>query len=131
MKSRQGKCVSAVGGGDRQGGLPFHQSPSTTLFSLSGCKINHSVYFNSKHTFIPHLNCPIHLFYLFFHLGLLANFIIFFNFLKRFYLFFFKEKGREGERQGEKHQCVVASHMPPTGDLAHNLGMCPDWESNQ
>ena len=22
-----------------------------------------------------------------------------------------------GEREGEKHQCVVASHMPPTGDL--------------
>ena len=21
--------------------------------------------------------------------------------------------------------------MPPTGDLAHNTGMCPDWESNQ
>ena len=21
--------------------------------------------------------------------------------------------------------------MPPTGDLAHNPGMCPDWESNQ
>ena len=20
--------------------------------------------------------------------------------------------------------------MPPTGDLAHNPGMCPDWESN-
>ena len=20
--------------------------------------------------------------------------------------------------------------MPPTGDLAHNLGMCPDWELN-
>ena len=20
--------------------------------------------------------------------------------------------------------------MPPTGDMAHNLGMCPDWESN-
>ena len=30
----------------------------------------------------------------------------------------------------EKHQ-LVASHMPPTGDLAHNPGMCPDWESNQ
>ena len=29
----------------------------------------------------------------------------------------------------EKHQCVVASHMPPTGDLARNPGMCPDWES--
>ena len=21
--------------------------------------------------------------------------------------------------------------MPPTGDLAHKPGMCPDWESNQ
>ena len=27
--------------------------------------------------------------------------------------------------------CVVASHTPTTGDLAHNPGMCPDWESNQ
>ena len=41
------------------------------------------------------------------------------------------ERGREGEREGEKHQCVVASHTPPTGDLACNPGMCPDWESNQ
>ena len=37
----------------------------------------------------------------------------------------------EVEREGEKHQCVVASCMPPTGDLACNPGMCPDWESNQ
>ena len=37
----------------------------------------------------------------------------------------------EGEREGEKHQCVVASHMPSTGDLACNPGMCPDWELNQ
>ena len=59
-----------------------------------------------------------------------------------FYFFFFLtilfiyllvclEKGREGEREGEKHQCVVAPHAPPTGDLARNPGMCPDWESNQ
>ena len=41
------------------------------------------------------------------------------------------ERGREGEREGEKHQCVVASHAPHTGDLACNQGMCPDWESNQ
>ena len=41
------------------------------------------------------------------------------------------ERGREGEREGEKHQCVVASHAPPTGDLALNPGMCPSWESNQ
>ena len=26
--------------------------------------------------------------------------------------------------------CLVAFHMPPTGDLAPNPGMCPDWESN-
>ena len=43
----------------------------------------------------------------------------------------FRERGREGEREGEKHQCVVASHVPPSGDLASNSGMCPDWESNQ
>ena len=36
----------------------------------------------------------------------------------------------EGEKEGEKHQCVVASHMDPTGDLAHNPDMCPDWELN-
>ena len=42
----------------------------------------------------------------------------------------FLERGREGEREEERHQCVVASHMGPTGDMAHNPGMCPDWESN-
>ena len=36
------------------------------------------------------------------------------NFFKRFYLFIFRERGREGEREGEKHQCVVASHVAPT-----------------
>ena len=44
---------------------------------------------------------------------------------------FFREKGREGERKGEKYQCVVAYSTPPIGDLAQNPGMCPDWESNQ
>ena len=36
----------------------------------------------------------------------------------------------EGEREGEKHHCVVAFHVPPTEELAHNPGMCPYWESN-
>ena len=49
-------------------------------------------------------------------------------FFLRFYLFIFREMGKEGE-EGEKHQCVVASRTPPTGDLARNPGMCPDWES--
>ena len=44
------------------------------------------------------------------------------------YLFIELEKG-EG-KEGEQHQCVVASHAPPTGDLARNPGMCPDWDSN-
>ena len=39
--------------------------------------------------------------------------------------------GREGERERERHKCVAASFMSPTGDLAHNPGMCPDWELNQ
>ena len=44
--------------------------------------------------------------------------------------FIFTERGREAEREGEKYQCVVAFHVAPTGDLAHNPGICPDWESN-
>ena len=43
---------------------------------------------------------------------------------------FIDERGREKERQGEKHQLVV-SCMPPTGGLVCNPGMCPGWESNQ
>ena len=38
--------------------------------------------------------------------------------------------GKEGEREGEKHQCVAASHAPSTGDLAHNPGLCHDQERN-
>ena len=43
----------------------------------------------------------------------------------RFYLFIFRERGKERERGGEKHQ-LVASRTPATRDLAHNPGMCPD-----
>ena len=60
----------------------------------------------------------------------LAEFLIVFNFLKDF-LYLFLEKREGKEKQGEKHQCVVASHVGPTGDVAHNPGMCPDWESNE
>ena len=54
-----------------------------------------------------------------------------FHFFEDFIYFFFGERGREGEREGKKHQCEVASCMPPTEDLADNPGMSPDWESNQ
>ena len=50
--------------------------------------------------------------------------MVLFPFKKRFYLFIFRERGRKGEREGEKHQCVVVSQVPPTGDLACNPGMC-------
>ena len=54
----------------------------------------------------------------------LFYFIIFQDFI---YLFLDR---REGRWEGGKHQWVVACHAPPTGDLACNPGMCPDWESN-
>ena len=47
------------------------------------------------------------------------------------FIYLFLERGKEGEREGENHQCVVTSRVPPTADLALNPGMCPDWESNQ
>ena len=43
---------------------------------------------------------------------------------------YFYRGGREGEREGEKHQCVVASHLAPSGDLDCNPGLRPDWELN-
>ena len=58
------------------------------------------------------------------------------GFLKDFiYLFLEIGEGKEKEREGnidvrEIHQ-LVASCMPLIQDLAHNPGMCPDWELNQ
>ena len=47
------------------------------------------------------------------------------------FIYLFLERGREGDRDREKHQCVVAFPAPPTGDLARNPSMCRDRESNQ
>ena len=53
------------------------------------------------------------------------------SFKKRFFKnFIFRERGREKEREGKKHQWI-ASRTPLTGDLACNLGMCLDRESNR
>ena len=56
--------------------------------------------------------------------------LIYLSILKILFIYF-RERGRVGEREGEKHQCVVASQTPPTEGLAHNPGMCPDLELNQ
>ena len=58
-----------------------------------------------------------------------CSLIIFLGFFKVLFIYFLTEG--KGGRKGEKHQCVVASHVPPSGDLTHNPGTCPDWESNQ
>ena len=59
-----------------------------------------------------------------------AEYLIIYLFIFKI-LFIFRQRGREGEKLGEKQQCVVASHTPPTGDLAYNPGICHDWELNQ
>ena len=57
-----------------------------------------------------------------------------FYFFNAFFLdimYLFLERGEGREKEGEKHQCVITSCTPLTGDLACNPGMCPDWEFNQ
>ena len=48
--------------------------------------------------------------------------------LKILFIYFYTE-GKGGRKRG-KHQCVIDSHAAPAGDLAHNPGMCPEWELN-
>ena len=45
------------------------------------------------------------------------------------YLFLERGEGRKKERGRETSVCGYLS-CPPTGDLAHNAGMCPEWELN-
>ena len=65
----------------------------------------------------------------------LKNFTLIF--FQRFYIFIFRERGEGNVKERERnidvleiHQ-LVASHTPPTGDLAHNPGVCPDWASKR
>ena len=77
--------------------------------------------------------CSLSLFY--FLLEYIDFLILNHSFLKRFYLFIFRARGREGEKEGEKHpsakETLVASQTPPVGDLACHPGLCPARESNQ
>ena len=47
------------------------------------------------------------------------------------FIYSFTERWEEMEKEGDKHQSVVAPWVTPTGGQACNPGMCPDWESNQ
>ena len=55
----------------------------------------------------------------------LIELYFFLLFLKKFYLLIVRERGKEGERKGEKHQCVVASHAPPYWGLGPQPGHVP------
>ena len=71
-----------------------------------------------------------------FHFNFLGQFFIFIffkeeQFLKDFmYLFLERGEGKEKERERNINVWVPLA-CSPTGDLAHNSGMCPAWESNQ
>ena len=41
----------------------------------------------------------------------------FFLIFKKDFNYLFLDRGEGKEKEGEKHQCVVASSAPPTGDL--------------
>ena len=47
------------------------------------------------------------------------------------FIYLFLETGEGRDREGEEHQCMVASHALPTAGLFHNPGMCSEWELNQ
>ena len=57
------------------------------------------------------------------------------SFFLRFYFFLERGEGREKERERNIHVWEIHQSVAPrthlTGDLAHNPGLCPDWESNQ
>ena len=42
-----------------------------------------------------------------------------------------RKRGREGTVDVREIHGWIASHTPPTEDLARIPGMCPGWESNQ
>ena len=83
-------------------------------------------WWQGRHNFSLYIFCTFLFIYLFiknFILGVSAE--VFIYLFLRLYLFIFRQRGKEREREREKHQCVVASHSPPTWDLARNPDMYP------
>ena len=58
---------------------------------------------------------------------LLSFFLSSFFFFKIF-IYFFERTGKGGNKR--RRGTSVCNWSPPTRDLAHNPGMCPDWELN-
>ena len=73
---------------------------------------------SSEPKWMPKWSICVNFIYLFIYLFTYFFFLSFLSFLSW-------QRGREGEREGEKHQSVVASHVPPTGDLDWIPGNVP------
>ena len=71
-----------------------------------------------------------------FHINSLLCIFKYLDSFLRFYLFTFRERGREGEREGEKNRCVrdtsigCLPYAPDWGSAPTSPCMCPDWELN-
>ena len=52
------------------------------------------------------------------------------TFLK-YFIYLLLEKERQGRKRGTETSTCGCLSRAPTGDLARNPGMRPDWESNQ
>ena len=82
----------------------------------------HTVSLVALHMSVSYLTCTV--------IPQVTNFIISFFLKKKDFIYLFLERWMR-EKEGEKHQCVVASHVSPLGThLACNPGMYPNWESN-
>ena len=58
-----------------------------------------------------------------------------YRFCLKIYLFIFQERGKEGERKGEKHRCeretcIRCLWHTPSQDQTGSPGMCPDQKSS-
>ena len=71
-------------------------------------------------TFIPTL----------FSLLIISHLNIFKKIFKKDFICLLLERGEGGRKKG-RETCEKYNHMAPAGDLAHNPGMCPDWDSNR
>ena len=112
--------------------------PCDYYFSSCLCVVCHINWFADIVFWLKHLSylhliwwLIVHIYY-FNYVTLFLQFLLLFLqdpltflFKKKIFIYLFLERGREREREGEKHQCVVASHAPATGDLACNPGICP------
>ena len=58
--------------------------------------------------------------------------MVFIDYFKKDFIYLFLKRGEGREKERERNINVwLPLERPLTGDLAHNPGMCPDWESIQ